>query len=190
MSGSGMGRSRTRGASVVGALRRLGALARDGVRATRECITSPADAWLAAHMAVWALVLPLLKRVVPLPRLVQLMVVPPKGADRDAARDTARERRIVALSRLLYAPLVRADIGCLQRSLLAYRFLGAAGARPSLVVGMRREAGEMHGHAWVTVDGEPAGEPAAWVGQFSPVLVFGSEGARAAAPTTNPVATP
>ena len=170
---------------------RLGALARDGARATRECITSPADVWLAARMGAWALVLPLLKRVVPLPRLVQLMVVPPKGADRDTARDTTRERRVVALSRLLYAPLVRADIGCLQRSLLAYRFLGAAGARPSLVVGMRREGGEVHGHSWVTVDGEPAGEPAAWVGQFSPVLVFGSEGARAAAaPTTNPVATP
>lgn len=180
------GTTRTSGAGTAGALRQLGALARDGVRATRECITSPGDAWLAARMAAWALVLPLLKRVVPLPRLVQLMVVPPKGTD----RDTARERRVVALSRLLYAPLVRADIGCLQRSLLAYRFLGAAGARPSLVVGMRREAGEMHGHAWVTVDGEPAGEPAAWVGQFSPVLVFGSEGARAAAPTTNPVATP
>lgn len=190
MSGTGMRGTRASGAGTVGALRRLGALARDGVRATRECITSPADAWLAARMAAWALVLPLLKRVVPLPRLVQLMVVPPKGADRDTARDTARERRVVALSRLLYAPLVRADIGCLQRSLLAYRFLGAAGARPSLLVGMRREGGEMHGHAWVTVDGEPAGEPAAWVGQFSPVLVFGSEGARAAAPTTNPVATP
>jgi len=169
---------------VSGLIARLGALARDGARATRECVTSPADAWLAARMAAWALVLPLLKRVVPLPRLVQLMATPPKRAARDAARDLARERRIVALSRLVYAPLVRADIGCLQRSLLAYRYLGAAGARPSLLVGMRREAGEVHGHAWVTVDGEPAGEPAAWVGQFSPVLVFGSEGARTSSATT------
>jgi hypothetical protein len=142
-------------------------------------------------MAAWALVLPLLKRVVPLPRLVQLMATPPKWAARGEKRDVARERRIVALSRLVYAPLVRADIGCLQRSLLAYRYLGASGARPSLVVGMRREAGEVHGHAWVTVDGEPAGEPAAWVGQFSPVLVFGSEGARTSpAATTNQPVTP
>ena len=53
-----------------GLVARVGTLARDGVRAARACITSPADAWLAARMAAWALVLPLLKRVVPLPRLV------------------------------------------------------------------------------------------------------------------------
>ena len=168
-----------------GIVGRVGALARDGVRAARACITSPADAWLAARMAAWALVLPLLKRAIPLPRLVQMMVAPPPpAAGGGVPRDLARERRVVALSRLLYAPLVRADIGCLQRSLLAYRFLGAAGARPSLLVGVRREAGEVHGHAWVTVDGEPAGEPAEWVGLFSPVLVFGSEGARTSSATT------
>lgn len=161
------------------AVGRLRALAGDGIRAARECVTSPADAWLAVRMTAWALVLPVLKRVVPLPRLVQLVVT---RRPRHSARDVARERRIVALSRLVYAPLVRADIGCLQRSLLAYRFLGAAGARPSLLVGMRREANQVHGHAWVAVDGEAVGEPAAWVAQFSPLLVFGSEGVRTPTP--------
>lgn len=162
-------------------LARVGAYLGDGVRATRACVRSPADAWLAARMAAWALCLPVLKRVVPLPRLVRMMAAPTAAAAtaRPGTRDAERERRIVAISRLVYAPLVRADIGCLQRSLLAYRFLGAAGARPSLVVGMRRADGEVHGHAWVTVDGEPAGESAAWVGQFSPAVVFGSEGGRA-----------
>ena len=162
---------------MSGVIARVGAYLRDGVRATRACVRSPADAWLMARMAAWALCLPVLKRVVPLPRLVQMMAAP--AATRPGPRDAEREGRIVAISRLVSAPLVRADIGCLQRSLLAYRFLGAAGARPSLVVGMRREAGQVHGHAWVTVDGEPAGESAAWVGQFSPALVFGSEGGRA-----------
>jgi hypothetical protein len=96
--------------------------------------------------------------------------------NRRAERDRLREQRIVALSRLVYTPLVRADIGCLQRSLLAYRYLSAAGARPSLIVGVNKREGLVSAHAWVELDGEPGGEPRAFVSQFIPTLTFGADG--------------
>jgi len=123
-------------------------------------------------MGLWAICLPALKYAMPLPRLVQLMARPAGRAE----RDRSREQRIVALSRLVYTPLVRADIGCLQRSLLAYRYLSAAGAAPSLIVGVNKCEGMVSAHAWVELDGEPGGEPRAFVSQFIPTLTFGADG--------------
>ena len=123
-------------------------------------------------MGLWAILLPALKYAMPLPRLVRLMARP----NRRAERDRLREQRIVALSRLVYTPLVRADIGCLQRSLLAYRYLSAAGARPSLIVGVNKRESLVSAHAWVELDGEPGGEPRAFVSQFIPTLTFGADG--------------
>lgn len=151
-------------------------LARDGRRTIADCIRSPGDAWLAARMAGWAVVLPVLSRVVPLPALVRLMV--PRDAAGAGARDAERERRIVALTRLVYTPLVRADRGCLQRSLVAYRYLARAGAAPRLVVGMRRGEGAVEGHAWVTVDGDVRGDSPARVAGYGTVVAFGGDGRR------------
>ena len=59
---------------------------------------------------------------------------------------------------------------------MAYRFLGARGATPSLVVGIGRgERGEVRGHAWVLVDGLPAGESLEAVSEFETVLTFGPD---------------
>jgi hypothetical protein len=158
----------------------LAASARRGWGTLRDCVTSPADAWLLLRMGAWAICLPALKYAMPLPRLVRLMARPARRAE----RDRSRERRIVALSRLVYTPLVRADIGCLQRSLLAYRFLSAAGAAPSLIVGVNKRAGMVTAHAWVELDGEPGGEPRGFVSQFIPTLRFGSGGSPLSMSTT------
>lgn len=149
---------------LQGALRHAGTL--------RSCIQSPEDVWLAARMAAWAAVLPVLKRTIPLQRLVNLVRAMPQRP----LREPALERRIVALAWWLHAPLSVFDRGCLQRSLLAYRFLGAAGAQPHLAVGMQKEGGVVRGHAWVVVDGAPAGESRLEVAQFAQMLVFGPDG--------------
>jgi hypothetical protein len=123
-------------------------------------------------MAAWAAVLPGLKRTIPLQRLVNLVRAIPQRS----FREPALEQRIVALAWWLHAPLAVFDRGCLQRSLLAYRFLGAAGAQPHLAVGVQREGGAVRGHAWVLVDGAPAGESRLEIAQYAQMVVFGPDG--------------
>ncbi|MFY9578440.1 MAG: lasso peptide biosynthesis B2 protein [Gaiellaceae bacterium] len=128
---------------------------------------------LAVRMGSWALALPILKRVVPLQRLAQVM-----RDDGCGPRDLAYERQIVALSSLLARlrpPRFRDN--CLERSLLAYRFLTRANADPRLVVGVRLGEAGVLGHAWVTLDGEPIHESPAAISEFSQVVEFGPEGA-------------
>ena len=133
---------------------------------------TPGGAWLALRMGAWSAALPLLKRVVPL-----LKLAPLAWAEGAGARNTRREREIVRLSGALpRLRLARGGANCLERSLLAYRFLAQANADPRLVVGVRREGGSMVGHAWVTVDGRPVHDTEATVRQFVPLVEFGPEG--------------
>ena len=123
-------------------------------------------------MIAWALVLPGLKFLLPLPRLVRLVY----KRGRSGARKARREQQIATFTRWIHRPLVPVDGGCLQRSLLAYRFLSEADAEPQLFVGMRREGDTILGHAWVVVDGQPVGESWAALRGFVPVISFGAGG--------------
>ena len=135
-------------------------------------ISSLSDVRLALRMVAWALVLPVLKFLLPLPRLVRLVY----KRGRSGARKARREQQIATLARWIHRPLVPVDGGCLQRSLLAYRFLSEANAEPQLFVGMRREGNTVLGHAWVIVDGQPVGESWAALRGFVPVIAFGVGG--------------
>lgn len=143
-------------------------------------VSSPRDVGLAARMMVWALVLPVLKHVVPVRSIAGVM----RCAPRISPRDPALEERIVTFARWA-ARLVRWRDGgnCLERGLIAYRYLGAAGAQPTLVVGLSpKEGGGILGHAWVLVDGRPAGESASALSIYTPVFAFAADGTLIAAP--------
>ncbi len=139
------------------------------VRAGRS-IRSTADAWLATRMTFWALVLPVLKHVVALPRLASFM-----WSDGRGVPDSREVDRVVrfswAAARL--RPLPKRD-NCLERSLIAYRYLSALNASPSLVLGMRLDEHTDHGHAWVRLAGGPIA--AEDVSHFTPVLELGPHG--------------
>lgn len=144
-------------------------------RALRSCVASPADVWLLARLAAWAPALPLLKRVIPFRRLVRFMAAKPAKR----ARDPELERRIVRMARLVYrgrAGTFRDN--CLERSLVAYRYLGRAGARPELRAGFRREGEEVRGHVWVLLDGRPVHETPEELSGYGEVTVFGPDGVR------------
>jgi hypothetical protein len=145
---------------------RLGRIAKE--------ITTPSDALLAAKSVGWALVLPVLKQLVPVKSLAGVMRLKP----RIDQRSPSLERRIVTLARWS-ARLTRWRSGgnCLERGLIAYRYLGAAGARPTLVVGVGRIAdAPLTGHAWVLVDGRPVGETETAVAAYTPVFSFTPDG--------------
>jgi hypothetical protein len=142
---------------------------RAGIRRLAALIESPADLWLACRMAGWAVVLPLLKRVVPLRTLARVMW---SGHGREGNREA---EKIVAFSRLLTRRPPRGRERCYERSLLAYRFLSQRGVDPKLVAAVGGEDASAGGHAWVTVGGAPIGESDA-LGQFVPLVIYGRGG--------------
>lgn len=136
--------------------------------------SSPRDVGLAVRVFGWALVLPILKHLVPVQSLARIM----HRASRQTARDAVHEERIVTFARW-GARLIRWKSGgnCLERGLIAYRYLGEAGASPTLVVGLGHgDTGSLVGHAWVLLDGRPAGESAAAVSVYTPVFAFAPDG--------------
>lgn len=147
--------------------------ARRRLSVTLSVLRSPWAVATLMRMLPWAAAFPLLKRALPLPRLVGLAASRPQYGRRRAGR----EERVVELTRLLYRS--RAVVGrdnCLERSLLAYRFLTKLDARPELVIGMRKGSDEMLGHVWVLLEGEPVHETPELLAGFVPMLVFDHKG--------------
>jgi hypothetical protein len=129
-------------------------------------------------MLVWRLVLPTLKRRLPIGRLVMIM----RPASPDAAASVPPPERIVELARLACRPrLLVWRENCLERSLIAYRYLLATGARPSLALGIGHEGAATIGHAWITIGGAPVGEARDPLARFSEVISYDGEGRRAGA---------
>jgi hypothetical protein len=136
-------------------------------------INSVPDAFLAARVLTWACLLPAMKRLLPVASLASVMHLAP----RTIARDPLLERRVVTFARWA-ARVTRWNGGgnCLERGLISYRYLGAAGANPTLVVGVGRADTGVIGHAWVLVDGRPVGDDEAAIRRYTPVLAFAPDG--------------
>jgi transglutaminase superfamily protein len=153
--------------------RSLPATIRRRSRFVRSLLLSPTDAGLVLRMVGWRLVLPLLKRRLPLPRLVRLMWL----GDRSRPTTPEREARIAELARVVYrSEHVSRRGNCLERSLVLYRYLSAAGADPHLVVGMKSREAAFRGHAWITVREEPVEEPPQSLEDLTQVVCFCRDG--------------
>jgi hypothetical protein len=132
-------------------------------------------AWLGARMLAWRLALPALKRVLPLAALARLAW--PRRRRRHRRPD--REALVAGIVARLYCS-ERGDDNCLERSVVAYRFLAQAGAEPRLTCGIRRTDGEVVGHAWIVLDGRPLAAADEGVEQYTLVAAFGAGGTRLA----------
>lgn len=140
-------------------------------RVAREVLLVPSERRLIGRMLVWRLIVATLKHVVPIRRLVALA-----GGRRKRA-DLPSQERIVELARLACHPrLVRSRDNCLDRSLVAYRYLRAGGSNPSLVIGFMKDDHAVTGHAWLTIDDQAVGEPQAAHADFSELLRFAGDG--------------
>lgn len=146
---------------------------------------SPADAWLATRIMSWALILPVLKHTMAIQPLVNLAWRRPRFSP-----DARRNEQVVTFARwACRMTRPRSGGNCLERGLIAYRFLLEGSASPTLVVGMGRgDADELVGHAWVLLDGLPAGESEASVSRYVQMFSFGPDGAmmRSSDPAARP----
>jgi hypothetical protein len=123
-------------------------------------------------MMGWSLVLPLLKRLLPLKTLARLMWCEGRR-DRSPRREHDIARLSFALCRLR-PPHFRSN--CLERGLLAYRYFARANADPRLVIGVATSEEGLVGHAWVTIDDRPVRESDADMRRFIAVAKFGPRG--------------
>jgi hypothetical protein len=140
-------------------------------------IKEPSSLFLLTGMLAWAFVLPLLKRILPLPSLARLMW----SSAGQGERRQEREEKIYAFARVIYGRFLT-DSNCLERSLLLYRFLSQNHIDCQLVVGMNKSLEEWRGHAWVLVDGNPFGEPADSLQQYTPLFTFVDRGRMESSP--------
>jgi hypothetical protein len=125
-------------------------------------VSSPSTAWLLARMLAWNYGLRALKGVLPFKTLLRLA--------RPAPVEEADPAQLARVEFLLHRMSRNGD--CLERSLVAYRFLSLAGAKPTLCLGLDRDPPRREGHAWVTIDGRPLLESPESLARFAPVAVI------------------
>ena len=138
------------------------------LRVLAGLLSTPADAILVAKTVGWMAVLPVLKRVLPLPTLVRMMWRPGTARARQHERELHTARIVQGLCRA-------SGGNCLVRSLILYRFLSRANAEPTLVAGMGKP-GDFLGHVWVNVDERPLLESPASLRPYVEMIRFGADG--------------
>jgi hypothetical protein len=163
----------------------------DHVRRLGRLVSSPGDAWLLTRMLGWSLVLPVLKRLLPLPSLVRLL----HSEAGVRQRDPRREESVAALSEWVFRSRPRRSRdNCLDRALLTYRYLSRAAAEPTIVVGVAKGGGPEHsgfaGHAWVTVDGSPVHDDPERLEGFARLATFAADGRSISTEATIPSVEP
>ena len=145
----------------------------DRLHKIRRVVSGPSELVLWGRMLVWAGMLPLLKRAVPLSRLVTLMAPRHRSAP-----DAKRMQDVVTLARWVYRTRALRD-NCLERSLITYRYLPAGNEQSSLLVlGVRKGDDGPPGHAWLTVNGVPVHDSDETLENLVPVVAFDLEGRR------------
>jgi Transglutaminase-like superfamily len=138
-----------------------------------QLLRTPSDFWLLTRMAGWAIVLPILKRIVPLKTLAGLLYSSQSGP-----RDAEQEQKIATIVRWFYVFAFSREKSCLQRSLLLYRFLSLSHSEPELITGLKRDQNsKWKGHAWILVDGKAFGDFESKMEDFRPLLSFEKSGA-------------
>ena len=66
--------------------------------------------------------------------------------------------------------IFRSSRPCLRRSLILYRHCCRLGICAKLIVGVKKENGELKSHAWLEIDGAPFREPSHNLANFTPIL--------------------
>ena len=139
----------------------------------RQVLAVPNERRLIVRMVFWRMLVTTLKHAVPIRRVVALAGNAPRGS----APGLPPQERIVELAALVCRPrLLRTSDNCLDRTLVAYRYLLAAGASPSVVIGLGRAEDVVHGHAWLMLDGRALGEGHETLADFTELVRFAADG--------------
>lgn len=115
----------------------------------RFIIRDPREAFLLFRMAGWVVVLSVLIRAQPLPRVLSLMT--PRTRVNLPLKESPSSERIAQLLDMLLSidAFVFRPI-CWKRAAVLHRYLALQGMRTSIVFGVRKQnEGLLEGHAWL-----------------------------------------
>ena len=113
-------------------------------------LRGPRDWATLIQFCLFGTLVPWLVRL-PLPRQAALLTRAPRERVPDP-KEVERLERVITLGPRIARPLIRS--GCLPRGLTLFWFLRRAGLDVELRFGLD-PAGEVDGHCWLTLDGEP-----------------------------------
>ena len=117
----------------------------------RKVATRPGEAWLMCRMAWWVAVLSVTARWVSLPRALQIVA----GNQNSVEPQTTQEDLARVIDQLLSADVLMFKPICWKRAAVLHRYLSRNGIDTRILFGVRNEAGEVAGHAWLESNGKP-----------------------------------
>ena len=123
------------------------------IEALKLAKRNPSRAWLLARMAAWIVVLSVLAKAFSLPRALRIVSteVRRKG---EVAVDPVQLS--TAIDALLGADFLVFKPSCWKRATVLHRYFALAGVATTIRFGVTRESeGELKGHAWLELDGQP-----------------------------------
>ena len=123
--------------------------------AGHKFVSQPGEAWLLCRMAWWVLVVSAGTRMFPLPRALRIVAGPERPGKRSSDLNL-QERLARSIDLLLAADVLVFKPICWKRAAVLHRYLAQNGIATRIIFGVRNQAnGEVDGHAWLELDGEP-----------------------------------
>jgi len=121
-------------------------------RAIRLTARDPARVLLLVRMATWVVILSALVRVLTLPRALQVVATDVRNK---STSDIKPKDLSSAIDALLGLDMFMFKPKCWKRATILHRYLALNGIATSIVFGLRKEEGELKGHAWLQSEGRP-----------------------------------
>jgi|SRR5689334_16250418 len=121
-------------------------------RALRLTVRRPARVWLLVRMATWVVILSGLVKVLTLPRALRMVATDVRTNAKD---DVDVNDLSSAIDALLGLDMLMFTPKCWKRATVLHRYLALNGIATSIVFGVRKEANELRGHAWLQAHGRP-----------------------------------
>ncbi len=123
----------------------------------RKWIPTVSHFFLLTRVAAWSFVVPFLLKYLSMDKLMKVLT-PRKPKSIEADMETARLLNVYVSQSLRVRPENRGKM-CLKRSLVLYRFLRMYNIPARLMVGVRKEQGELTGHSWIEIHGRHFQDP-------------------------------
>ena len=123
------------------------------LKALQLTTRDPARAWLLARMAVWVVALSVLARLLPLSRALEIVSTEVRPKSSEAEVD--RVQFATAIDALLETNFLVFKPSCWKRATVLHRYLALAGVATTIRFGVRKDADELKGHAWLESEGKP-----------------------------------
>lgn len=115
----------------------------------------PVEAFLCLRMAAWVTWLSLFIKFAPLPRVLSIISVSPRGK-KPVYQVLTQQRLARLVDAVLELNILCFTPTCWKRAPILHRYLGLSGIETRIVFGVRKEEGALlAGHAWLEADNQP-----------------------------------